>query len=160
MMTGAHPRLLVAEGVAITITIDVEGEVETIAAVVVEDFVEEAEGEEPLVIITMTTIIIEVGEMEEEGEIATGTIINLSEEEEEGAEEGGVAEIITTTTTITTDHRDRAREVDSEWDVGGEEGEARTSVGVVVDGLTKEGEGDTITVETTVAQVAEEGGEE
>jgi hypothetical protein len=156
MMIGAHPRLLVAEGVAITITIDVEGEAETTAAVVVEDFVEEAEGEDPLVIITMMTIIIEVGEMEEGG-IATETITSLSEEEEEGAEEGGVAEIITTMTMITTDHRNRAREVDSEWDAGGEEGEARTSVGVVVDGHTKEGEGDTITVETTVA---EEGGEE
>ena len=167
MMTGApSPHLLGAEGVATTITIDVEeGEVET-TVVAVEDFVEEAEGEDPLVIITMTTIIIEVGEMEEEGGTVTETITNLNEEGEGEEEEGEVVEeIITMTTTITTDLRDRAREVDSEWDAGGEEGEARTSVDAVVDDRTKEEEeGVTIAVETTEAQGAreeeEEGGEE
>ena len=167
MMTGApRPRLLGAEGVATTITIDVEeGEAET-TVVAVEDFVEEAEGEDPLVIITMTTIIIEAGETEEEEGIVTETITNLNEEEEGEEEEGEVVEeIITTTTMITTDLRDRAQEVDSEWDVGGEEGEAHTSVGAVVDDRTKEEEEevDMIAVETMEAQGAEgeeEGGEE
>ena len=161
MMTGApRPRLLGVEGVAIMIIIDVEeGEVET-TVVAVEDFVEEAEGEDPLVIITMTTITIEVGETEEGG-IVTETITSSNEEEEGEEEEGEVVEIITTTTTITTDLQDRAREVDSEWDVGGE---AHTFVGavvVVVDGHTKEEEeeGDTIAVETMEAQGAEEEGE-
>ena len=150
MMTGAHPHLL-AEGVAITTTTDV-GEVETTA---VEDFVEEAEEEDPLVS-TMMTIIIEVGEMVEE--IVTETTTSLNEEEE--GEEGEVVEIITTTTMITTDLRGRAQEVDLEWDVGGEEEEAHMAVGVVVEGRTKE-EGGMITVETMVALGAEEeGGEE
>ena len=149
MLTGARPRIP-AEGVATTITTDVE-EGETTA--VVEDFAEEAEGEDPLVS-TMMTIIIEVGEMVEE--IVTETTTSLSEEEE--GEEGEVVEIITTTTMITTDLRDRAQEVDSEWDV--EEEEAHMAVGVVVDGRTKEEEEGMITVETMVALGAEEEGGE
>ena len=155
MMTGAHPHLL-GEGVATTITTDVvEGEGETM--VVVEDFAEEDEGEDPLVS-TMMTMDIEVGETVE-GEIATET---TTSSREEGEGEGGeVVEITTTMTMITIDLRDRAREVDSEWDAEGEEEEeGHMAVGVVVDGHTKE-EGDTITMETTVALGAEEeGGEE
>ena len=150
MMTGVRPHIP-AEGVATTITTDVEGE----TTPVVEDFVEEAEGEDPLVS-TMMTIIIEVGEMVEE--IVTETTTSLSEEEE--GEEGEVVVIITMMTMITTDLRDRAQEVDSEWDVGEEE-EAHMAVGVAVDGRTKEEEVGMITVETMVALGGEEeGGEE
>lgn len=141
MMTGAPPRLLAAEGVATMITTDVEeGEV---ATMVVVDFAEEAEGEAPLVISTMTMMAIEEeGEMVVEEEIVTETTTSTSEEEGEGEEAGVVAVEITITTTTTTDLRDRAREVDLEWDVVGEvEEEAYMAVvGVVVDGHTKEEE--------------------
>lgn len=141
MMTGAPPRLLAAEGVATMITTDVEeGEV---ATMVVVDFAEEAEGEAPLVISTMTTMAIEEeGETVVEEEIVTETTTSTSEEEGEGEEAGVVAVEITITTTTTTDLRDRAREVDLEWDVVGEgEEEAYMAVvGVVVDGHTKEEE--------------------
>ena len=139
MMTGAPPRLLAAEGVATMITTDVEeGEV---ATMVVVDFAEEAVGEAPLVISTMTTMAIEEeGEMVVEEEIVTETTTSTSEEEGEGEEAGVVAVEITITTTTTTDLRDRAREVDLEWDVVGEvEEEAYMAVvGVAVDGHTKE----------------------
>ena len=143
MMTGAPPRLLVAEGVVTMITTDVEeGEVATMVVVVV-DFAEEAEVEVPLVISTMTTMAIEEeGETVVEEEIVTETTTSTSEEEGEGEEAGVVAAEITITTTTTTDLRDRAREVDLEWDVVGEgEEEAYMAVvGVAVDGHTKEEE--------------------
>lgn len=88
MTTGPHPHLAEA-------TIDVvEGEI------TVEDFVEEVEGEDPLVN-TMTMIIIEVGEMVEEIVTEMTTSLNV---EEEGV--AGVVETIMTMTT--TDLRDRA----------------------------------------------------
>lgn len=137
MMRGVHPHLL-AEA-----TIDVVGEGETMA----QDFVEEAEGADPLVN-TMMTIITEVGEMVVE--IVTEMTTNLNVEKEGVV---GVAETITVTT-MTTDLRDRVREADLEWDV--EEGEEVHTdvVGVVADGRTKEE--DTIIVETTGAEVVGE----